>query len=135
MGSLNKSSLIGHLGRDPDMRTLPDGTAVASLSLATTDKWKDRDTGELKDKTEWHRVVLYAGLAEACGSIQKGSQVYVEGPLRTRSWTDDAGVERYTTEIVGRNLQFLGRPPGGKPAEPPAVRAGSAPDLDNDIPF
>lgn len=134
MGSLNKTCLIGYLGRDPDIRALPDGTAVASLSIATTDKWKAKDTGELQEKTEWHRVVLYAGLAEACGNLQKGSQIYVEGPLRMRQWTDDAKVERYTTEVVGRNLQFLGKKLTGLDASSPPS-AGPAGDGDDDIPF
>lgn len=133
MGSLNKTCLIGYLGRDPDIRALPDGTAAASLSIATTDKWKDRDSGEMREKTEWHRVVLYAGLAEACGNLQKGSQIYVEGPLRTRQWTDDEKVERYTTEVVGRNLQFLGKKPAGVDTAPSEIVGAG--DVDDDIPF
>ncbi|MFI7787169.1 single-stranded DNA-binding protein, partial [Citrobacter amalonaticus] len=98
---LNKVMLIGHLGQDPDVRYLPNGNAVAMLSLATSDTWKDKQTGETKERTEWHRVVIYGKLAEIAGEyLRKGSQVYIEGELRTRKWTDQSGQERYTTEVV-----------------------------------
>ncbi|ECW0088082.1 single-stranded DNA-binding protein [Salmonella enterica subsp. enterica] len=109
---LNKVQLIGHLGQDPEVRYLPNGKAVANLSLATSDTWKDKQTGEQKDRTEWHRVVLYEKLAEVAGEyLRKGSQVYIEGELRTRKWTDQNGQERYTTEIVVSmqgTMQMLG---------------------------
>ncbi|EFT8165342.1 single-stranded DNA-binding protein, partial [Salmonella enterica] len=109
---LNKVMLIGHLGQDPDVRYLPNGNAVAMLSLATSDTWKDKQTGEQKERTEWHRVVIYGKLAEIAGEyLRKGSQVYIEGELRTRKWTDQSGQERYTTEVVVSmqgTMQMLG---------------------------
>ncbi|EBH1934548.1 single-stranded DNA-binding protein [Salmonella enterica] len=109
---LNKVQLIGHLGQDPEVRYLPNGTAVTMLSLATSDTWKDKQTGEPKERTEWHRVVLYGKLAEVAGEyLRKGSQVYIEGELRTRKWTDQNGQERYTTEVVVSmqgTMQMLG---------------------------
>lgn len=114
MASLNKVILIGHLGADPDLRYLPDGTPVASLRLATTDTWKDKNTGEKQEKTEWHRLSLFRGLADIAGRyLRKGAQVYVEGRLRTRKWTDPSGVDHYTTEIVADELKMLGRRPEG----------------------
>lgn len=100
--SLNKVTLIGNLGRDPEIRFMPDGSRVATFSLATTDSWKDRTTGERKDKTEWHRVVVFnEKLAEVVEKyIHKGTKLYIEGQLQTRKWTDQAGVEKYTTEVV-----------------------------------
>ncbi|ELY4477271.1 single-stranded DNA-binding protein, partial [Salmonella enterica] len=98
---LNKVQLIGHLGQDPEVRYLPNGKAVVNLSLATSDTWKDKQTGEPKERTEWHRVVLYEKLADVAGEyLRKGAQVYIEGELRTRKWTDQNGQERYTTEVV-----------------------------------
>lgn len=110
MASLNKSQLIGNLGADPEVRYMPDGTATASITVATTDSWKDKATGEKKERTEWHRVVFFKGLAEVVGQyLKKGSQIFVEGKLRTRKWTDKSGIDRYTTEIVGREMQMLGK--------------------------
>ncbi|EEL0345195.1 single-stranded DNA-binding protein, partial [Salmonella enterica] len=109
---LNKVQLIGHLGQDPEVRYLPNGKAVANLSLATSDTWKDKQTGEPKERTEWHRVVLYEKLADVAGEyLRKGAQVYIEGELRTRKWTDQNGHERYTTEVVVSmqgTMQMLG---------------------------
>ncbi|EBS5580236.1 single-stranded DNA-binding protein [Salmonella enterica subsp. enterica serovar Oranienburg] len=109
---LNKVQLIGHLGQDPEVRYLPNGKAVANLSLATSDTWKDKQTGEPKERTEWHRVVLYEKLANVAGEyLRKGAQVYIEGELRTRKWTDQNGQERYTTEVVVSmqgTMQMLG---------------------------
>lgn len=109
---LNKVQLIGHLGQDPEVRYLPNGKAVANLSLATSDTWKDKQTGEPKERTEWHRVVLYEKLADVAGEyLRKGAQVYIEGELRTRKWTDQNGQERYTTEVVVSmqgTMQMLG---------------------------
>ncbi|HDC2548005.1 TPA: single-stranded DNA-binding protein [Salmonella enterica] len=157
---LNKVMLIGHLGQDPDVRYLPNSNAVAMLSLATSDTWKDKQTGEQKERTEWHRVVIYGKLAEIAGEyLRKGSQVYIEGELRTRKWTDQNGQERYTTEVVvsmqgsmqmlgsrgnGGNGQqqgsqgqpqqpagrsYSGMPPKQHPANEPPM------DFDDDIPF
>lgn len=108
-GSLNQVQLIGNLGNDPEVRYMPSGGAVANLSIATTEKWKDKATGEPKEQTEWHRVVIFGKLAEIAGEyLRKGSKVFIEGGLRTRKWTDQAGVERYTTEInVGMNGRML----------------------------
>ncbi len=101
-GSVNKVILLGNLGQDPDIRTMQSGKKVATMSLATSDSWKDKDTGEKKEKTEWHRVVVFneglIGVVE--NYIKKGSKLYIEGALQTRKWTDDAGTEKYTTEIV-----------------------------------
>ena len=109
MASINKVIIVGNLGRDPEMRTFPSGDQVANVTIATTDKWKDKQTGEMKEATEWHRVVFNGRLAEIGGQyLRKGSQVYVEGSLRTRKWTDQAGVEKYSTEIRADQMQMLG---------------------------
>ncbi|HCA3310441.1 TPA: single-stranded DNA-binding protein SSB1, partial [Salmonella enterica subsp. enterica serovar Typhi] len=97
---VNKVILVGNLGQDPEVRYMPSGGAVANLTLATSESWRDRQTGEMKEQTEWHRVVMFGKLAEVAGEyLRKGSQVYIEGQLRTRKWTDQSGQERYTTEI------------------------------------
>lgn len=109
MASINKVIIVGNLGRDPEMRTFPSGDQVANVTIATTDKWKDKQSGEMREATEWHRVVFNGRLAEIVGQyLRKGSQVYVEGSLRTRKWTDQAGVEKYSTEIRADNMQMLG---------------------------
>ena len=109
MASINKVIIVGNLGRDPEMRTFPSGDQVANVTIATTDKWKDKQTGEMKEATEWHRVVFNGRLAEIVGQyLRKGSQVYVEGSLRTRKWTDQSGVEKYSTEIRADQMQMLG---------------------------
>ncbi|MCX8963068.1 single-stranded DNA-binding protein [Erwinia psidii] len=109
---VNKVILVGNLGQDPEIRYMPNGGAVANLTLATSESWRDKQTGETKEKTEWHRVVLFGKLAEVAGEyLRKGSQVYIEGSLQTRKWTDQAGVEKYTTEVVvniGGTMQMLG---------------------------
>ncbi|WP_445611720.1 single-stranded DNA-binding protein [Hafnia alvei] len=109
---VNKAIIVGNLGNDPEVRYLPNGGAVANITLATSESWRDKQTGEQKEKTEWHRVVLFGKLAEVAGEyLRKGSQVYIEGKLTTRKWTDQAGVEKYTTEIhvnVGGIMQMLG---------------------------
>ena len=151
MGSLNKVQVIGNLGADPETRYLPSGAAVTNLSLATTDKWKDKDTGEDREKTEWHRISFFGRAAEVIAEYcTKGSQLYVEGSLQTRKWQDKDGNDRYTTEIKGQNFQFLGggrdRQEGGsrsQPApgrqedrsEPDAKPADKQDDFDDDIPF
>ncbi len=115
MASVNKVIIVGNLGRDPEMRTFPSGDQVANVTIATTDRWRDKNTGENKEATEWHRVVFNGRLAEIVGQyLRKGSQVYVEGSLRTRKWTDQAsGQERYATEIRADTMQMLGSRQGG----------------------
>ena len=109
MASVNKVIIVGNLGRDPEMRTFPSGDQVANVTIATTDKWKDKQSGEMREATEWHRVVFNGRLAEIVGQyLRKGSQVYVEGSLRTRKWTDQAGVEKFSTEIRADQMQMLG---------------------------
>jgi single-strand DNA-binding protein len=148
MASVNKVIIVGNLGRDPEMRTFPSGDRVANVTIATTDKWKDKQSGEMKEATEWHRVVFNGRLAEIAGEyLRKGSQVYVEGSLRTRKWTDQAGVEKFTTEIRADQMQMLGsrqgmgggggapsddgggydNAPRRAPAAPAARPAGAAP--------
>jgi single-strand DNA-binding protein len=118
MASVNKVIIVGNLGRDPEMRAFPSGDQVANVTIATTDKWKDKQTGEMREATEWHRVVFNGRLAEIVGQyLRKGSQVYVEGSLRTRKWTDQSGQEKYTTEIRADQMQMLGSRQGmGQPA-------------------
>lgn len=109
---VNKVILVGNLGQDPEVRYMPNGGAVANMTLATSETWRDKTTGEQKEKTEWHRVVLFGKLAEIAGEyLKKGSQVYIEGALQTRKWTDQAGIDKYTTEVVvnvGGTMQMLG---------------------------
>ena len=109
MAGINKVIIVGNLGNDPEIRTMPNGEAVANISVATSESWTDKNTGERKEQTEWHRIVLYRRLAEIAGQyLHKGSQVYIEGRLKTRKWQDNNGQDRYTTEIQGDNLQMLG---------------------------
>ena len=109
---VNKCILIGHLGQDPEIRYMPSGGAVANITLASSESWRDKQTGEMKEKTEWHRVVIFGKLAEIAGEyLRKGSQVYIEGSLQTRKWQDQGGQDRYTTEVVvniGGSMQMLG---------------------------
>ena len=106
---MNKAILIGRLGKDPEVRFLPDGAAVCNFTMATSEKWRDRQTGEKREKTEWHSIVAWKRLAEICGEyLSKGSQVYIEGKLQTRSWEADDGSTRYKTEIVVQNMEMLG---------------------------
>jgi single-strand DNA-binding protein len=106
---INKVILIGNLGADPETRAMPSGTTVANLRVATSESWRDKQTGEQQERTEWHRVALFGRLAEVAGEyLRKGSQVYIEGSLRTRKWQDKQGNERYSTEIIGSDLQMLG---------------------------
>lgn len=162
-GSLNKVELIGNLGQDPEVRYMPNGGAVANLTIATSETWKDKQTGEKKEKTEWHRVVIFGKLAEIAGEyLRKGSKVFIEGKLQTRKWSDQQGVERYTTEIVvaingqmimlspansnqqsgGKQQGGWGQPQqpthsGGGQQKPPAQSGDNEPpmDFDDDIPF
>lgn len=145
-GSVNKVILIGNLGRDPEIRYLPSGGAVANLAVATSENWRDKKTGESREKTEWHRVVIFGKLAEIAGGyLCKGSQIYIEGQLQTKEW-DDNGIKRYTTEIivnVGGKMQMLGgasKSSGSQLAQqnqPPAQPQGNQPpiDFEDDIPF
>jgi single-strand DNA-binding protein len=111
---VNKVILIGHLGADPESRAMPSGSSVANLRIATTESWRDKQSGEQQERTEWHRVALFGRLAEiATEYLRKGSQVYIEGSLRTRKWQDKQGNERYSTEIVGNEMQMLGGRGGG----------------------
>ena len=106
---INKVILVGNLGQDPEVRYLPSGNAVTNISVATTESWKDKQTGQQQDRTEWHRVVFFNRLAEIAGEyLRKGSQIYLEGKLQTRKWQDQSGQDRYTTEIVGNEMQMLG---------------------------
>lgn len=134
MASVNKVTLIGNLGRDPEMRTFTNGDHVANATLATTDKWKDKQSGEQREHTEWHRLVFNGRLAEIVGQyLRKGSQIYVEGSIRTRKWTDQSGAEKYNTEIRVDQMQMLSskqdieaRPPASRPAPAPAPRPAPA---------
>ena len=124
MAGVNKVIIVGHLGNDPEIRTMPNGDAVANISVATSESWNDRNTGERREVTEWHRIVFYRRQAEICGEyLRKGSQVYVEGRLKTRKWQDQNGQDRYTTEIQGDVLQKLGarNQAGGYPSDMGAV--------------
>lgn len=109
MASVNKVILVGTLGKDPETRFMPDGGAVANMSLATNSKWKDKNTGEQREEVEWHRIVIYGRLAEVAGEYcKKGGSVYIEGRLKTRKWQDQSGVDKYTTEIIADQMQLLG---------------------------
>lgn len=159
MASVNKVILVGNLGRDPEVRYSPDGAAICNVSIATTSTWKDKNSGERKEETEWHRVVFYNRLAEIAGEyLKRGRSVYVEGRLKTRKWQDkDTGADKYTTEIVADQMQMLGgreggggggeggggnygdsapsqqrsggRPQGGGGQQKPAASQGSAPNF------
>ncbi len=142
---INKVILIGNLGKDPEVRYTPNGGAVATISLATSESWKDKNTGETVDRTEWHRVVFFRRLAEIAGEyLKKGSKVYIDGKLQTRKWQDKDGQDRYTTEIVANEMQMLdSRGGSGGGYDAPAMSGGaqspepaiSGADFDDDIPF
>jgi single-strand DNA-binding protein len=146
MASVNKVIILGNVGKDPEVRHMQNGDSVVSVSVATSESWKDKNSGESKDNTEWHRVTFYRKLAEvAANYLRKGSSVYIEGRLETKKWTDKAGVERYTTGIVASEMKMLGKAPeaGERQAAPEAhnrpvkVQADTGwPDIDSDgIPF
>jgi single-strand DNA-binding protein len=161
MASVNKVIIVGNLGRDPETRYMPSGDAMTNIAVATTDKWKDKASGEQKEATEWHRIAFFGKLAEIAGQyLKKGSQVYIEGKLRTRKWTDKEGVEKYTTEIIADTMQMLGSRQGmgggastdeGYGSAAPSRQTGAASgagasrpaskpapnfsDMDDDIPF
>ena len=123
MAGINKVIIVGNLGNDPEIRTMPNGDAVAKISVATSESWVDKNTNERKTQTEWHSIVFYRRQAEVAGEyLRKGSKVYVEGRLRTRKWQDQNGQDRYTTEIQGDNLQML----GGRQDEPKQAKASKA---------
>jgi single-strand DNA-binding protein len=125
MASVNKVILVGNLGRDPETKYMPDGAAITNASLATSFQWTDKASGEKKEETEWHRIVFRGRLAEIAGEyLKKGSQVYVEGRLRTRKWQDKEGQDRYTTEIVADTMQMLGSRSGSGEPRPEAMRTG-----------
>ncbi len=145
---VNKVILVGNLGQDPDVRYAPSGSAITNISVATAESWKDKNTGEKQEKTEWHRVVFFNRLAEIAGEyLRKGSQVYIEGRIQTRKWEDKEGNDRYTTEIVANEMQMLGGRDGGGGFSQAAPSSSSAPtkkqseaqpatdDFDDDIPF
>ena len=150
MASVNKVIIVGNLGADPETRYLPSGEAVTNIRVATTDRWKDKTSGEMKEATEWHRIAFFGRIATVAGEyLKKGSQVYGEGSLRTRKWQDKDGQDRYSTEIRADVMQMLGRREGGgeprehamesKAAEPkgmpPKKPAGKFDDMEDDIPF
>ena len=150
MASVNKVILVGNLGRDPETRYMPDGAALTNVSVATSFQWNDKASGEKKEETEWHRIAFFGRLATIAGEyLKKGSQVYVEGSLRTRKWQDKEGQDRYSTEIRGDVMQMLGRREGGGEPREPAMEAkspepkgaaakkpaGKFDDLEDDIPF
>jgi len=145
---VNKVILVGNLGKDPEVRYSPNGSAMANVTIATAESWKDKQSGEKQEKTEWHRVVFFNRLAEIVGEyLKKGSQVYIEGRLQTRKWQGQDGQDRYTTEIVANEMQMLGSRPGGgdtswnqQASNAPAQQSSpaSAPpadDFDDDVPF
>lgn len=143
---INKVILIGNCGQDPETKFLPSGSAVTNLSVATSETWKDKQSGQQQERTEWHRVVFFNRLAEIAGEyLHKGSKVYIEGSLRTRKWQDKSGGDRYTTEIITSEMQMLdSRGAGGeapqqsadaKPQAGTASAPGSSNDFDDDIPF
>ena len=153
MASINKVILIGNLGRDPEVRYTPNGSAICNISVATTRNWKDKTSGDKVEETEWHRVVFYDRLAEIAGEyLKKGRPVYVEGRLKTRKWQDKDGIDKYTTEIIVHEMKMLGSregadegsgtaapartaaPPAAKRAAP-ASQATAFDDMDSDIPF
>ncbi len=139
MAGINKVLLIGRLGRDPELKYTPDGVPVATFSIATSEEWKDKNTGEKQERTEWHRIVAWRKLGEICGEyLRKGSQVYIEGRLQTRSWDDRDGNKKYTTEIIALNMQMLdskGRGSDGQTGVIPAPMEEPANLPEDDIPF
>ena len=143
MAGINKAIIVGRLGRDPEVRYTTDGRAISNFSIATSDEWKDKDTGEKKERTEWHRIVAFGKLGEICGEyLSKGRQIYIEGRIQTREWEDKEGNKRYTTEIVASQMLMLGtKDSGGSTnafAESKSSDHQETPDAtpqDDDIPF
>jgi single-strand DNA-binding protein len=149
---VNKVILVGNVGKDPETRYMPSGQAVTNITVATNESWKDKTTGDTQERTEWHKVAMFGRLAEiAAEYLRKGSQVYIEGKIRTRKWQDKTdGKDRYTTEIIADEMQMLGGRPGGAGASssppaaravgddsgpPPSAKGGSGNEFDDDIPF
>ena len=146
---VNKVILIGNLGQDPEVKYMPNGNAVANITVATSESWKDKNTGEQVDKTEWHRVVFFRRLAEIVGEyLKKGSKIYIEGKLQTRKWQDKNGADHWTTEVIANEMQMLDSRGGGSsdfnqnqgaaqssPQSAPAQAAPAPNDFDDDIPF
>ena len=154
MASVNKVILIGNLGKDPEVRYAPSGSAICNITVATSRQWKDKTSGEKQEETEWHRVTFFDRLAEVAGEyLKKGKSVYIEGRLKTRKWTDKEGVERYSTDILADEMKMLGsreggddagggqrsapaaRPAAGKPAAAATKSSSGFADMDDDIPF
>jgi single-strand DNA-binding protein len=151
---INKVIIVGNLGQDPETRAMPSGSSVTNLRIATSESWKDKQSGEMKERTEWHSVAMFGRLAEIAGEyLRKGSQVYIEGSLRTRKWQDKQGNDRYTTEIIANEMQMLGSRAGGGAAgrggegggrgrnegdeysQAPVASSTEKDDFDDDIPF
>lgn len=144
---VNKAIIVGNVGQDPEVRYMPSGSAVAEVSVATTESWKDKQSGEKQERTEWHRITFFGRLAEIVGEyVRKGSQIYVEGSIRTEKWQDKNGNDRYTTKIVANEMQMLGSARGGSASFAPEQDSGmsssrpqggggASPDFDDDIPF
>lgn len=149
MASVNRVTIIGNLGKDPELRYAPSGDAICNITVATTESWKDKATGEKREQTEWHRIAFFGKLAEIAGQyLRKGASVYVEGKLQTRKWQDKNGQDRYTTEIRADEMKMLGgkpegagqaqqesRQPAQKPAAAPSGGGSGFGDFDDDIPF
>lgn len=133
---VNKVIVLGNVGMDPETRYLPNGTQVTNLSIATNERWKDKESGEQQERTEWHKVCMFGKLAEiAAEYIRKGSQVYIEGKLQTNKWQDKEGVDRWTTQIIAREMQMLGKAGGGSNREPTPPPEQTAGDPNDSIPF
>jgi single-strand DNA-binding protein len=148
---VNKAILVGNLGADPEVRYMPSGAAVANIRIATSEQWKDKQSGEMQERTEWHAIVLFGRLGEVAGEyLRKGAQVYIEGRIQTRKWQDKQGNDRYSTEIVANDMQMLGgrggasgggggesrqQSGGSDPGAAPAGGGGQSQDFDDDIPF
>lgn len=136
MKGVNKAIIVGNLGKDPEVRYSANGSAIANCTIATTESWKDKNTGDKQEKTEWHRVVFFGKLAEIAGEyLKKGSQVYVEGRLQTRKWQDKQGQDRYTTEIVANEMQMLGGKRASNETADNQNKHPSMQDFSDDIPF
>ena len=140
MSGINKAIILGRLGADPEVKRMQSGDAVANINIATSEAWKDKATGEKREKTQWHRVVLWQRLAEVAEQyLKKGDQIYIEGKIETRKWQDSAGQDRYTTEIRAQNMQMLGSSSGhGNQAQPSQSKPETQPQhqgFDDDVPF
>jgi single-strand DNA-binding protein len=138
MASVNKVIIVGNLGKDPDVRYATNGNCITNITVATTESWKDKDSGEKKEATEWHKVAFFGKLADIAGKyLKKGSQVYLEGALKTRKWTDKDGQERYTTEVIASEMKMLGGKPQANESQPQSKPSSSSSfdDIESDLPF